>query len=41
MTMDEKVLWELFRETGDPTVWLLYRAALSQGDGDASPVSPE
>ena len=39
--MDEKVLWELFRDTGDPTAWLLYRAALQKGDGEESPDSPD
>ena len=39
--MDEKVLWELFRDTGDPNAWLLYRAALQQGDGEEDPASPD
>ena len=39
--MDEKVFWELFRDTGDPTAWLLYRAAQQNGDGDNAPASPE
>ncbi len=24
--MDKDAYWELFRDTGDPTAWLLYRA---------------
>ena len=39
--MDEKVLWELFRDTGDPAAWLLYRAALAKGDGEEDPASPD
>lgn len=30
--MDAKALWELFRQTGSPEVYLLYKKALNQGD---------
>ena len=39
--MDEKVFWEVFRDTGDPTAWLLYRAAKQKGDKDKGLVSSD
>lgn len=30
--MPEDILWQLFKETGDPLCWLIHRAAVKKKD---------